>query len=95
MSEYIEKLTEAISAVHECRCSHFGTEHVKEEHEGEIVWDGDVEIFQLMDHPEANVAYGWGWDTGEGEIAYIGILNLPPIGQARDAVRAAIASGSY
>ena len=81
--------------LHECRCSHFGTEHVKEEHEGQIVWEGDVEIFHLEDHKEAKVAYGWGWDAGDDNIDYIGILQLPPIETAYDAVKAAIVSGRF
>ena len=95
MSEYIKNLGDAIAAVHECRCSHFGTEHVREEHEGELVWEGDVEIFQLKDHPQANVAYGWGWDDDSGETQYIGVLHVPPIESTADAVKAAIASGKF
>ena len=63
MSEYIENLGKAIAVMHECRCEHFGTEHVREEHKGELVWEGDVEIFQLDGHPDANIAYGWGWEA--------------------------------
>ena len=95
MSEYIDNLGKAITAMHECRCSHFGTEKIKEEHDGQIVWEGDVEIFQLQGHADANVAYGWGWEDCHKEIQYIGILNVPPIESAADAVRAAIASGQF
>ena len=95
MSEYLENLMEAITAMHECRCNHFGTEHIKEEHEGKDVWEGDVEIFQLEGHPIANVAYGWGWMDDDDEIQYIGILQVPPVEDAITAVRAAIASGQF
>jgi len=73
MSEYINNLMEAITATRDCRCSHFGSEHVKEVHEGETVWEGNVEIFQLEGHPVAKVAYGWAWEDDQGEIHYIGI----------------------
>ena len=95
MSEYIEELGKAIAAMHECRCEHFGAEHVREEHNGELVWEGDVEIFQLKGHSEASVAYGWGWGADDGEIDYIGILHVPPIESAKEAVKAAIASGNF
>jgi len=95
MSEYIDNLSKAITAMHKCRCSHFGTEKVKEEFQGKDVWEGDVEIFQLEGHSQANVAYGWGWMDEKEEIQYIGILNLPPIESAKDAVKAAIASGQF
>ena len=58
MSEYIENLGKAIAAMHECRCEHFGTEHVCEVYGSEKIWEGDVEIFELHDHPDAKVAYG-------------------------------------
>ena len=95
MSEYIDNLSKAITAMHGCRCSHFGTEKIKEQHDGKDVWEGDVEIFQLKGHPDAKVAYGWGWTDSSNEIQYIGILHVPPIESAADAVKAAIASGQF
>lgn len=95
MSNYIKNLGEAITAMHECRCSHFGTEHVKETHNGETLFDGNVEIFQLEGHPDASVAYGWGWQGEDDEIQYIGILQISPVDSAANAVKAAIASGSF
>lgn len=95
MSEYLSNLRKAIEVMHDCRCEHFGTEHVREEHDGQLVWEGDVEIFQLEGHPEANVAYGWGWGGDSGAVDYIGILNVPPVESAAGAVRAAIVSGQF
>ena len=95
MSNYLEELAQAITAMHECGCSHFGTENIKEEHEGVDIWEGPVEIFQLEGHPKANIAYGWGWTDDNEEIQYIGILKVPPIESAADAVKAAIASGQF
>ena len=95
MSQYLEELGQAITAMHECGCSHFGTEQVKEEHDGVGIWEGPVEVFQLTDHPEAKIAYGWGWEDDTGEIQYIGILKAKHIESASDAVKAAIASGQF
>ncbi|MDB4223819.1 hypothetical protein N9850_08600 [Granulosicoccus sp.] len=95
MSEYIKQLSKAIEVMHECRCEHFGTEHVQERHKGEIVWEGDVEIFELKDHPDAKIAYGWGWNADTGKADYIGILNVPPVESAVGAVKAAIISGQF
>ena len=95
MSEYLDNLSKAITAMHECRCSHFSSEEIEERHDGETVWKGQVEIFQLEGHPDANVAYGWGWTDDKDEIQYIGVLNVPPIESASDAVKAAIASGQF
>ena len=95
MSEYIKNLMKAITAMHECRCNHFGTEHVVEVYGAEELWKGDVEIFQLEDHPVAKIAYGWGWQDGDNEIQYIGVLQKPPVESATGAVKAAIASGAF
>ena len=95
MSNYIEELAQAITAMHECGCSHFGTEKVIEKHQGDVVWEGVVEVYQLTDHPEAKIAYGWGWEDDAGEIQYIGILKAKHIESASDAVKAAIASRQF
>lgn len=95
MSEYLDNLSKAIAVMHECRCIHFGSEEIEEKHDGETVWQGQVEIFQLEGHPDTNVAYGWGWTDDEDEIQFIGVLNVPPIESASDAVQAAIASGTF
>lgn len=95
MSEYIDNLAQAIAAMHNCRAAHFGSEKVAESFEGLEVWSGEVEVFQLEGHPKAQVAYGFAWKDGTGVIRYIGILRLPPIQTALDAVKAAIASGQF
>jgi hypothetical protein len=81
--------------MHNCRCTYFGPVKVTESFEGLDVWSGEVEVFQLEGHPKANVAYGWAWKDANDEIQYIGILRLPPIQSATDAVKAAIASGTF
>ena len=81
--------------MHNCRPIHFGSEKVTESFNGEVVWSGDVEIFQLEGHPKANIAYGWAWEDGGKEIQYIGILRAPPVESPNDAVKAAIASGQF
>ena len=95
MSEYINNLSKAIAAMHNCRPIHFGSEKVTESFNGELVWSGDVEIFQIEGHPKANIAYGWAWEDEGKEIQYIGILKVPPVESPNDAVKAAIASGKF
>ena len=92
---YIDELSQAISTIHECNCSHFASEKIQEPHDGLGIWEGDVEIFQLEGHPEASVVYGWGWEDDDGKVQYIGILKTGDIESASDAVRAAIASGQF
>lgn len=68
-----------------CFCHPLTTE--PEAHKGETVFEGDVEIFQLEGHPQAKVAYGWGWEDNAGEIEYIGVLQINPVESAATAVK--------
>lgn len=95
MSEYIQRLSEAITAMHGCDCSHVETAHVHEMMDGETVWKGEVEVFELQDHPEASRAFGWGWEDAQGETQWIAVLKVPPIDSPREAAQAAIASGRF
>lgn len=94
MSQYLQNLSEAITAMHGCDCSHLSTAKVIEQVEGNIIWNGQVEIFHLSGHNQASKAFAWAWDN-EGEPNYIAVLNMPPINDPSDAVKAAIASGSF
>ncbi len=91
-SAYLHYLSRAVEAMHGCPCSHVGNAKVHEMFEGQTVWEGEVEIFDLEGHPEATQAFAWGWKDDEGEIRYIAVLNIPPILSPREAVQAAIAS---
>src|SRR5262245_39745502 len=53
-------LIEAIKHMHGCSAKHVATEHVHERApNGETVWQGDVEAFELAGHPSAKRAYAW------------------------------------
>ena len=62
--------------------------------DGKVVWQGDVETFDLQGHERATQAFAWAWQ-GEEEPNYIAVLNIPPINDPSDAVKAAIASGQF
>ena len=77
---------EAIQATHGAKARHVWRERVEERFEGETVWDGDVLVFELDDHPTASLCYAWSVD---GEVT--AVLHEPPIVDcALAAVRAAI-----
>lgn len=92
MSQYIQNLRDAVAALHGCDCSHSGTSRVVELFEGQKVFDGNVETFTLSGHPVASEAFAWAFQ-GATEPQYVAVLNVPPINDPSDAVRAAIASG--
>ena len=67
---------------------------VREEWQGQVVWDGSVEAFSV-DHPATSRAYAWSHSVGTGtRRRFYTVLGIPPINSALDAVRTAIASGA-
>ncbi len=50
-------LQEAIQNLHGCKSTWVESVSIKEEFEGETVWNGKVQVFDLIDHPEATQCY--------------------------------------
>ena len=65
---------------------------VKEVFQGQTVWEGEVEVFNIRGHPRARRCYSWAHATGEDDKGkrYVAVLELPPVDSAQKAVRAAI-----
>jgi hypothetical protein len=61
---------------------------VEEMFRGKTLWKGDVEVFALRNHPKAERCYGWSY--GEPE-EFITILELPPVFDAKSAVKIGVA----
>ncbi len=91
--EDIKPLLEAIRCLHGCESTWVRSEAVHETFKGETVWQGEVKVFQLQGHPEAELAYAWSAmvDEKTGKRRFIAVLGIPPISSAVDAVRASIA----
>ncbi|MGH9929241.1 MAG: hypothetical protein ACREA9_08435 [Pyrinomonadaceae bacterium] len=65
---------------------------VLEEFQGQTVWEGTVEVFELTDHPKARTGYAWGYPVGDNDQLrrYITVLELPPVNSPQTAVKAGI-----
>ena len=91
---YIEELQKAIKTLHGVESRHLESVPVKETYKGQTVWDGVVEVFELIGHPKATKIYAWSHEKWEAEGASgsrtVTVLHGHPIQSARDAVRAAI-----
>ncbi len=92
--DYIEELKAVIMNLHGAQAEHVETVPVSEEFQGETVWQGEVEVFDLKDHPKAKRAYGWGHASGDDDQGrrYVAVLELPPVNSPQTAVQAAIMS---
>jgi hypothetical protein len=92
MKSHIEELQDTIRRLHGVESNHIETVPVKEDFEGKTVWEGDVEVFELQDHPKAKKAYAWmhGLDDTKAK-RHVTVLAVPPITSPEAAVKAVIA----
>ncbi|WP_438482545.1 hypothetical protein [Oleiharenicola lentus] len=89
---YITELQRVIRALHGTESRRTSTVHVTEKFDGKIVWDGKVEVFELLNHPKTKTAYAWAYLDKDNRQQSVAVLHMPPVESARHAVRAAIAS---
>jgi hypothetical protein len=89
---YIEELKEVIRRLHGGESTHRESVPVKEVFNGETVWEGIVEVFDLHGHPKANTAYAWTHDTDDLDSPkrHVTVLKVPPAVSPVEAVRVAI-----
>lgn len=89
---YIESLQEAIKKLHGCDSTYAESVPVHETFQGQTVWAGEVEVFDLVRHPKAKRCYAWAHKEGEGNkgTRYIAVLEIPPMDSPQRAVQAAI-----
>jgi hypothetical protein len=89
---HIEELRQVIQKLHGAEATHRESVPVKEVFQGQTVWDGIVEVFDLIGHPKTNRAYGWMHDTGNPHKAaqHVTVLHIHPALTPAEAVRAFI-----
>jgi hypothetical protein len=89
--EYIEELRDVIKRLHGVDSKHVDSVPIKETFQGKTVWEGIVEVFELIEHPKSPRAYAWAYDTGDPKKPkHVTVLHLGPVTSPLLAVRAAI-----
>ncbi|SRR6266498_119466 len=90
--DYIKELQNAIRRLHGCESDYLETVPVTETFQGETVWQGEVEVFEIRGHPKAKRAYAWAHLSGKNDQGkrYVAVLELPPVTSPETAVKAAI-----
>ncbi|RNJ49138.1 hypothetical protein [Methylocystis hirsuta] len=87
----IDFLRNGIESQHGGTASHVESIPLKEEFNGQIVWEGVVEVFDLDGNPNATRAYAWSSPIeGSDKRRFYAVLHLGGIRSPQDAVRAAI-----
>ncbi len=89
---HIDDLKTIIHELHGAKATHRESVPVKEVFQGQTVWDGVVEVFDLEGHPKANTAYAWLHDTGDPDKPdkHVTVLHVPPVVSPLTAVQAFI-----
>jgi len=84
------ELKQAVESQHGGTATFVQSVPIREEHDGQTVWDGTVAVFDLAGHPEATRAYAWSYERPDNKRRFFAVLHVPPIIGPREAVRAAI-----
>jgi hypothetical protein len=83
-------LIDAIRHLHGCEGTHVESVPVREAHAGRVVWEGEVQVFDVTGHPTATRAYAWSHATTGARRRFVVVLHAPPVDGPAAAVRAAI-----
>jgi hypothetical protein len=91
---YIEELQAVIRKLHGTESTHVETVPVVETFQEQTVWEGEVEVFDLHNHPTTDRIYAWSHDTDDpnNPRRHVTVLHLPPAITPRKAVQVSIAS---
>src|SRR2546427_10993106 len=89
---YIEELQDVIRRLHGSESTHVETVPIKETHEGRTIWEGEVEVFDLHDHPQTSRVYAWAHETDDADRPrrHVTVLHIPPATTPRKAVQVSI-----
>jgi hypothetical protein len=83
-------LLDAIRHMHGCEAVHVESVAVRETFQGAVVWDGEVQVFDVTGHPTARRCYAWSHATEGAKRRFYAVLHAPPVDSPLTAVRASI-----
>jgi hypothetical protein len=89
---YIAELQAVIRKLHGVESRHLESVPIKEIFQGKTVWEGVVEVFELIGHPTALKVYAWAHDTDDPKRPrrHVTVLHVAPVDSPIAAVRASI-----
>ena len=79
-----------IRLLHGVESRHVESVPIKETFQGKTVWEGVVEVFELIGHPKAPKAYAWAHEANGAKKRHVTVLHLDSVTSPILAVRAAI-----
>jgi len=87
----VDQFKQVIEKSYECKARHVASKAIIEGFEGQVVWDGVVEVFDLLGHPKAQRCYAFYFVEDSGRKVIKTVLGIPPVDSEVSAVRTAIA----
>ncbi|HTV62346.1 MAG TPA: hypothetical protein VMH30_07235 [Verrucomicrobiae bacterium] len=90
--DYLAMLQWEVQEKYKCTAVHRESVDVDEVFDGDAIWEGRVEIFDLAGHAEAKTCYAWAYLEKDKEWAarFITVLGSRVMDSPQKAVRAAI-----
>jgi len=64
---YIEQLKKLIEDEYGTTATHVETVPVHETLNGETIWDGEVEVFNVPEYPNADCVFAWAFEDDNGQ----------------------------
>lgn len=92
---YVVRLKNAILRLHGCESKYVETVTVSQPFVSfykNTVWQGEVTVFEVYDHPTARRAYAWTCVADNEDTRHVIVLDIPPVSSPETAVQAAIAA---
>ncbi len=86
----IPALREAIRHLHGCESRFVEWAQVSETFRGQVAWQREVGVFELIGHPKATRAYAWSEPGSGTKRRFFAALHLPPVDGPLAAVRVSI-----
>ena len=90
-SGLIPLLQEAVQGLHKCDAIHRESVPVHEQFQGQALWKGYVEVFDLQGHPKSRRCFAWLQPNQGKGIRYVALLDVWPVTSPQAAVKAMIA----
>ena len=88
---HIEQLRELIEREYGTTAKHVETVAVLETFNGETIWDGEVEVFDVPEFSDADQVFAWDFDDDSGQ-QQVTVAQIPPATTPENAVKAYIVS---
>ena len=91
----VKALKKAILDLHGCKSTWIKSVPVKETFEGETVWEGIVQVFEV-DHPKSKLCYAWSYGLDNSKKRrFFAVLHQGPVDSPKKAIRAVIVAESH